>query len=898
MASPAYSHCDTPSSRKRRRGLQEYDEMYDMSEDEVHPSDDSESDGPASLVNEEMTDITLPEHNNARAPAFEPELKEIEPALRVPVDKIEPIMAKHRYNSPQARQIRVGAKDLRQPLKRPHKNITFRGETGTCKSSTLNSLVDILKLAQAVAAGRRGTNVPFVYRRPLQGQTMRYAAQIVFMSKLHATRLLRKWLNDYYAWRQPTLDNLADEEQYFLRQKGITALSILMALRSNETDFSSEQNAHSWLAAQANQSANSLIQLCDSRLPVATAIDTARVTKVLIQANTPELLMGLLRQYSDSTPCAERASLWPLVDRIRVGIQGRAILEYASLVDPPGSGDSDLLRANAHERLYDNCSEVWIFAWIGRITSNEVVTRMVHDCCRVRLKPVMIATRADEDIGDELERARYSGQDVGRLDQCLQNVRQLTTEKEQLRQDLRKIQHRRGESNRRKRAALEERKKAVEALLHPAQQERVELLVHARNGSVAEHLANEYDHYLQHLPGTKLEVYGVANAHYAMRREDTETALPLLPLASTGPPSLRKYIYDGVAPLILQQLEEYIENKYMPYIAALSIYVDPIALKGPETVLSAVDDATTEIKEILSAGRDQLTTLVSTDLSKPLLAPDSRRRYRVNAISVLNSKKSLHGRTQRASFKKHGNHTANGGQEEPRNQQFAQPAIVATLQQPGFFWTQHKALAASIRELLLDHIRGIMNRIGDAVMGPSDLQKFNRYIAGRARAAIRCCAIYKVSVDQATTVAERLVHLQSNGQNYFTRAMKATWDECNQGQRSIKQSFETLERSLELENDLSPFVGMIRNLETDILTNVVRAPLEPLENDVQRILVGIREWVSTTSQSTKNRVDELALRLELKPVLEEMEQAASDQKAILNRLVQTHRVPQAVMRGQ
>ncbi|KAK5715480.1 hypothetical protein LTR15_010124 [Elasticomyces elasticus] len=157
MASPAYSHCDTPSSRKRRRGSPEYDEMYDMSEDEVHSSDDSESDGPPSLVNEETTDITLPEHNNAQAPAFEPEFKEIEPALRVPVDKMETIMAKHGKLSAVANGLLAGVQDL-LAFQKPRLNATLRGETGSGKSGLFNSIADVAGLVKSLNAGRRGSH--------------------------------------------------------------------------------------------------------------------------------------------------------------------------------------------------------------------------------------------------------------------------------------------------------------------------------------------------------------------------------------------------------------------------------------------------------------------------------------------------------------------------------------------------------------------------------------------------------------------------------------------------------------------------------------------------------------------------------------------------------------------
>ncbi|KAK4888257.1 hypothetical protein LTR27_012837 [Elasticomyces elasticus] len=794
MASPAFSARDTPSSRKRRRSSGSYDELYDrsvqgsLSTGERGGRSDTDTDRSSPQVDEEPTDITLPEHNNARAPAFDVEFSLIEPALRKPAATIPATMAKHGKLSAVAKSLLLGVQDL-LTIKKPQLNATLRGETGSGKSGLFNSIADVAGLVKSLNAGRRGSHAPTVGQGPFVGQTMRFGAKVVFSGYGTSAKLLADGVRDYYAWRHPDSDETADERRQNER-KGRTAFDALMCLCSNKEQFFDAARAHDWLEEERGSVGNLLAKLRlwgAEALPETTAEGSVRVSNVLMQANTVEDLHELLRPYSDDTPSDRRPALWPLVDRVRIGIEGRAIFQYFELIDSTGL---------------------------------VTVTYYVRE----RMRDLVVTTHAEEKIAG-LVSIRYEGQDVRRLEICLETVRRLETKKGVLQQQLRKHSRERHQQR-----SLQRDMKDVKDSLVAARQERLEVLVDARNGSVAEGLDNEYRRYLEHLPADnnfdKLQTFCVANEHYAHGRSGNEDVQPLLPLASTSVPDLRKHVWDQIAASLLQALQEHIDTVYIPYATRLRAFVDPMTLRGHEEALAAVEAATVDIDALFRQQHELLDALIKDNLSRSLLTEVERRMYRTSALSVLEQKRNRTlwpTRTLQAFIKK--------------------KATLAVIENLKPIRITHEQLMESLEKSLQEAIEGISSRIEAGVLSPADLKRFDDRTKG--------------SLSPTDALAELATHLRRH-------------------------------------NDNSPFVTMIHNIERDMLA-IVQKPLNTLAEHVRHIMDGIRGQVEKKLLEDSSQGGEVALRADLKPILLEMEQAASESKSVRKRLVQKHRVPEAVM---
>ncbi|KAK5715481.1 hypothetical protein LTR15_010125 [Elasticomyces elasticus] len=727
---------------------------------------------------------------------------------------------------------------------------------------------------------------------------MRFGAKVIFSGYGTSAKLLADGVRDYYAWRHPASDETADERRQNER-KGRTAFDALMCLCSNKEQFFDAPRAHDWLEENRGSVGNLLANLrlwCAEALPETTAEGLVLVSNVLMQANTVEDLHELLRPYSDDTPSGRRPALWPLVDRVRIGIEGRAIFQYFELIDSTGSGDSDLLRSTAHERLYDDCHEVWITHPIGRIATDQVVGGMLRDCCLAGRTPVVVATHAEEKTAG-LVSTRYEGQDIHRLEICLEMVRRLETKKGVLEQQLRKHSRERHQQR-----SLQRDMKDLKDSLVAARQERLEVLVDARNGSVTEGLDNEYSHCLEHLPDNnnsgKLQTFCVANEHYAYRRSGNEVIQPLLPLASTGVPDLRKHVWDQIAALLLQALQEYLDTVYTPYVTRLRAFVDPMTLRGREEALAAVEAATVDIDALFRQQHQLLDALIKDNLSRSLLTEVKRRMYRTSAMSVLDQKgnnKALYPtRTLQAFIKKKGAHQPIRKTHESWNKELSLPATLAVIENLKPIRTTHEQLMDSLNISLQAAIKGISSRIEAGVLSPADLKRFNDLTRGEARAATKCCSTYKNAINDGVRAMQVRLTQPDRSDNYFYQAMDPAWEACLRRSLSPTDALAELATVLRRRNDNSPFVTMINNIEKDMLA-IVQKALNTLAEHVRRIMDGIRGQVEKKLLRHGSQGGEVALRADLKPILLEMEQAASESKSVLERLEQTHRVPEAVM---
>jgi hypothetical protein len=81
-------------------------------------------------------------------------------------------------------------------------------------------------------------------------------------------------------------------------------------------------------------------------------------------AKSPASLKDKLRRYISATRERAESSFWPLVKRVRVGLDDKLIVKYATFVDCPGIDDKNKMRALAFEDHIRDCDQLWIVARI------------------------------------------------------------------------------------------------------------------------------------------------------------------------------------------------------------------------------------------------------------------------------------------------------------------------------------------------------------------------------------------------------------------------------------------------------------------------------------------------------------------------------------------------------
>lgn len=138
-------------------------------------------------------------------------------------------------------------------------NIGLFGDTGSGKSSLLNSLLDMPSLAKAMSGGESCTHVVTRYRGPFPGQEKDFGVEIMYLDLETIREMFESMLENYNVFNftpKKEQDWSEDEKQEYMRQSA-SALKTFRAIFCDKEALSSDKAAKAWL--QNNKSAPSAI---------------------------------------------------------------------------------------------------------------------------------------------------------------------------------------------------------------------------------------------------------------------------------------------------------------------------------------------------------------------------------------------------------------------------------------------------------------------------------------------------------------------------------------------------------------------------------------------------------------------------------------------------------------
>ena len=246
--------------------------------------------------------------------------------------------------------------------------IALVGQPGSGKSSLINSLLDLDGLAVTGCSGSSCTNVAVEFMSPLQGQTTPLAAEVMFHDE-GLRDFIVQLVEDY---RRPINDaestdsdddeddnnkadslgkNSAQAENAFdmlsglLREHG--SLPAPDCLRSL-LEFS---ETAAGARVQLRRVVNTLEEYLQSLIRRVCGSDTSKL--LFIVADSAHSLNELLQPYTRMFASTNTAQMWPIVKRVRVGLQELQLMHHVIIADLPGLDDDNRLRCQAtHEYLH------------------------------------------------------------------------------------------------------------------------------------------------------------------------------------------------------------------------------------------------------------------------------------------------------------------------------------------------------------------------------------------------------------------------------------------------------------------------------------------------------------------------------------------------------------------
>ncbi|KAF7192035.1 hypothetical protein HII31_06680 [Pseudocercospora fuligena] len=858
--------------------------------------------------------------------------------------------------------------------------INIVGKSGSGKSSLLNSVLGRPDAAKALAAGKGCTHVPTAYESSFPKQTTACAAEVVFFSESEIRRKFELMLQNYCIWHFEEHDWPMEEEQT-LEDAAQTAFDAFRSLFCEKDEFATAEAGEQFLKSAKEERSDVIDQLmawCELLLPDypiqnedcertgGSTLSTKRGeddeggenqsneeegndgesvdeendedadeeseeddgNEIMIdsekppqtkafEADTQQDIRELVESYAFSSSVYKKASLWPLVKTVRIGLKGIRVLDYVVLVDWPGADDTNQLRANASaDRIYD-CDELWIVSSAARICSEPTVMGMLARYGGT-IPCSVICTQIDANRDDELAaEMKRQGYDTKRHDGLLaeeKSLQKLVIGTHAKLEGFRSVE-RNGfikviaggtkrqrcdpDRIRREIARFDRELSDYSQRLTNVEQLRLEAIVQVRQQYVRFELSTRLEKHSKE--GAMLKLFFASNEHYMAHKGAKKVHGPVLSPEATGIPALREHLLVIAAPHTLNAFRAYIDHKVAVLLEGIAIVVDPGELERCQNAVKMVVQKKDRLPEWQHYYLQQARCQVHEHFVTPIM--DRLQALQAAALKVLAGKKPWAFSSIRAFVRKDGRHETRSIEWESWNEQFLDDTADIILENWDYFADVNSDNFRRLQEKLLGECRDIVAQMDNtSAQYRLDRERFTEFIESQLRGIHHLCQDSKAELKKKLGIAkiEATQDDEENPTGYFSLAMQGTWDQCKEykGTGSKMKILTALETQLKLSEDRSPFALVANSLAKAISDNVEEQTRAVIEG-VERVMDDIKVWLDLTLKEEADAPEDLEVRDRLKAYLEKGIPRFNDIRACLKMIERRYEtVPQVVVKQE
>lgn len=747
------------TSIKRKLDDTELDQVGDQQSDLETLSEASEDDNaPVYDINTEP----FPLH-----PAYYEEAARSQESLEAALDVFDRITSGQISDRSDVKRINEKVVESRKLSAPPTFKIALIGDAGVGKSTLINSLLHIDKIAKTSAAGESCTAVAAEIRKALPDQKQPFKAVVRYREHVEIEEFLRQQILSYqeYHFQDDDRENRKQLEE--MRLQAETCQRVLLALCQDHEGFRTVEEIHQSLQQDYDDSQDDTTRLhvtltgwCVSQL--LSKSEDAEGCYDEIEESNLEALQNEIEPFISS----DGSGVWPLVKKIIIGVKGNRILDHLTIVDLPGISDSCQVRSNACQDVLRECDALWIVHKIDRIVTEKSVDTLFNTYKeRFANRIAVICTRAEDGIDDiqgmktlaDLYRKR--GQNMDAFDNLCSQLSDLNRRIKSL-------------SPRKKRAGQQQAEpRELSAELSAARDgittittQCFAVVVKARNAFVRGRLQEKH---------AGLQVFCVSNSHYRDSCKDVQKN-NLLSITDSGVPALRDYALTLPADAIWNHLQAYVSGRFQVLLRGLAWWADPKPIQNSAELIKISDEPKERIQDLVSELRDDLEKSTKEKLLDTLYAQvDVLRDAAANLVPIWRRK--MFWSSIRAFARRDGKSSARMVAQGSWNEDLLE--VVEDKLEEAWGNQSHGRVIAieTFEEELLRLVKTIPTRIRERsdILGPDDMAGVQDLVEG-----VLCTMLHHVKTFREEHHKEELNikqdTLQDRHTNFLVRALSNT----------------------------------------------------------------------------------------------------------------------------
>ena len=449
--------------------------------------------------------------------------------------------------------------------------VALQGDSGTGKSSVLNSLLNCPGFAPTSSGTKACTNNTAEYTYLFEGQTKPYAVRVYFY-ELEECRKVISALLEKYVINQEISVEVGSEDYNESAMLVESTIEIFRTLFADRNEFSSDASSHQFLSVATTADDDETLlrmyawveELLSGYERVDNIVYLEAMTRAELSKVIQPFIMAPLRGSQElAVPCP-----WPIVRLVKIGLDSLLLRNGIIIADVPGLSDTNRTRVRNALQYLNRSDFVLVCAESARIeTSPEVLRHLTRAHSTHPSARALVVTKTD--VFGSHDDLQVNPEEHDTLQEIQQELTRVAVRHRELMDQKKKLPRRKVPSDMHRELEELGEYKALLERLEKGQHMQI------RNETIIQAMQTKYRNIFK--DEKELPVWCVSSREYSLHLQACDDTTIPVPVAHTGIPALRRSINHLQEKAKVRILQNYF-GMILPYwLASAELWSNPSA---------------------------------------------------------------------------------------------------------------------------------------------------------------------------------------------------------------------------------------------------------------------------------------------------------------------------------